>query len=220
MTSNPKFNNRDNKVYKTEDGEVWASRSCAIVGAILFVFKEELFVLAEKRSEKMDSPNLWCIPCGYMDWDETGPEALIREVYEETGLYLPDYAEHSLLNMDDPFYVMTDPKENRQNISLSYTNVYRFEDSDEEKFNLVLSTIEKFKCEEVQKAKLIKISNINRYKWAFNHENRIKSAVDYVHEVMVDLLSTIITNDLFDMANQESEETLPWWKQILTFWKN
>ena len=59
MTTDPKFKNRDNKVYKTEDGEVWASRSCAIVGAILFIFKEELYVLAEKRSKLMDSPGLW-----------------------------------------------------------------------------------------------------------------------------------------------------------------
>jgi ADP-ribose pyrophosphatase YjhB (NUDIX family) len=168
----------------------------------------------------MDSPGLWCVPCGYMDWDENGVEALTREVYEETGLYLPDYADHSLLNMEDPFYVKTDPAENRQNISLSYTNVYRFEEFDEEKFNLVLSTIEKYKSEEVTKAKLIKITNINRYQWAFNHNNRIQSAVDFIHESMIDLLSGVITDNLFDLVNQESEETLPWWKQILTFWRN
>lgn len=31
-------------------------------------------------------PNKWCLPCGYLDWDEGIHNALIREVFEEVGI--------------------------------------------------------------------------------------------------------------------------------------
>ena len=217
MTTDPKFKNRDNKVYKTEDGEVWASRSCAIVGAILFIFKEELYVLAEKRSKLMDSPGLWCIPCGYMDWNENGEQALIREIYEETKLYLPDYKDYGILNMEQPFFVQTDPSENRQNISLSYTNVYRFELEDEEAFKSAVHTAEKYGNSEVERVKFIKIININRYKWAFNHDNRIRSAIDFVQEQLIEVAADIIASNL--VITPLNTKKTDWWKKILNFWR-
>ena len=87
-----KFNNTPNTLHTIEGRMVPESRSVAVVGVIVAIDKhtslsylgcKDIYVLAEKRSRNMDSPGKWCLPCGYLDWDETGPEALIREVYEE-----------------------------------------------------------------------------------------------------------------------------------------
>ena len=36
-----------------------------------------------------DGQGLWCCPCGYLDFDETLEECVIREIKEETGLTIP-----------------------------------------------------------------------------------------------------------------------------------
>ncbi len=43
-------------------------------------------VLLGKRSEKSIYPYKWCLPCGYIEYEETYIEAAIREVKEETGV--------------------------------------------------------------------------------------------------------------------------------------
>lgn len=43
-------------------------------------------ILLGKRSEKSIYPSKWCLPCGYIEYDETYIEAAIREVKEETGV--------------------------------------------------------------------------------------------------------------------------------------
>jgi 8-oxo-dGTP pyrophosphatase MutT (NUDIX family) len=44
--------------------------------------------LIEKRGNKpdLDSKGKWCLPCGYLDWDESGSDAARRELWEEVGL--------------------------------------------------------------------------------------------------------------------------------------
>ena len=73
----------------------------------------------------------WCFPCGYLDWDETLHEALIREVWEETGLNLLKLRTHehtghwidAALNPEGsvaPRKVSAEPSNNRQNVSASF----------------------------------------------------------------------------------------------------
>lgn len=58
-------------------------------------------VLITQRSATMDThPNLWCLPCGYVDWDESIHQAVIREVWEETGINV-DKEEYSMYHVND-----------------------------------------------------------------------------------------------------------------------
>lgn len=76
------FKNRPNQC-------VYISRSVAVVGAVFLLCKDKMYILITRRAEHMpDEPNRWCLPCGYLDWDETIYEATIREIYEETHLDL------------------------------------------------------------------------------------------------------------------------------------
>ena len=104
----PSFKNIANKFHKDKNGNpFWESRSVAVEIVVLALYKKEVYVLIEKRSNTMmDSPGKFCMPSGYIDYNESGWEAAIREVYEETGIYLPDY-DHLLVtnNNKEPFKI-------------------------------------------------------------------------------------------------------------------
>jgi len=164
----------------------FVSRSCAVVGIVFAITGEgTVNVLIAKRSNKMlDEPNKVGIPCGYLDWNETLYEAMMREVYEETSLYLPDYEKYLLFNNNkQPFLVKDDPKrDKRQNISHLYVNVYDFRDH-QDKFPV---DVEEFSCKETTWVKWIKyvdfLNTIEDYKWAFNHDETIKTALQFFNK--------------------------------------
>lgn len=56
-----------------------------IVGVAVVVRDAERRVLMGRRA-KGEYAGLWCIPCGYVEWDEDVREAAEREFREETGL--------------------------------------------------------------------------------------------------------------------------------------
>lgn len=199
------FNNRENKPYETPDGIKWHSRSVAVTASLFFVYNEEVYVLAEKRSEKMDSPGLWCIPCGYLDWDETGRQAVIREIYEETGLYMDNYRHLAFLNLDHPYYVSTFPSENRQNVVLNYVGLYRFPVLEKKQFDELVKQAESFSSNEVDRVKLIKTRNINRYKWAFDHNRRIISSMDHVQTQLFNRLD----REILDFSSKSIQAKKP-----------
>lgn len=88
------FNNVPNKLITDTDGNKhWISPSIS-VDALLVV---NGFVLVVKRSENMSNPNLWCLPCGFMDWQEDFLHACMRELYEETGVNI---RAHNIINAD------------------------------------------------------------------------------------------------------------------------
>ena len=114
----PKFNNKPNAHvrYNYNDGsgvkidqDFWISRSTAIVGVVLASTRDGLQILITKRSKKMrDEANKVGVTCGYLDWGETRYEAMIREVYEETSLYLPEYEKMLIYNNNQEAIIIKD----------------------------------------------------------------------------------------------------------------
>ena len=136
METPKKFNNTENGRIqlklrtgkeKTEI-DYWIHRAVAVVGVVFAIKNNNMHVLITKRSDKMrDEPNKHCVPCGYLDWDETCFDAMHREVYEETNLYLPDYKDYLVYNnKQQPIYIKDSPSDNRQNVSMIYLSVYNF----------------------------------------------------------------------------------------------
>jgi len=125
-----RFNNRENECIKTDDGEIWVSRSVAVVGLVcdLVLAKDHLdqwkFLLCKRGPDCPDEIGKWCLPCGYIDWDEDGLDGFRREVYEETGIFL-NLDRWVGVKTDDirqPWKVNTDPvNSNRQNISMYFS---------------------------------------------------------------------------------------------------
>jgi len=193
-TLKPIFTNRPNRhiVHIVEEDnnrlvnhEYWISRAPAVVG-IIFAFGVEggPRVLVIKRSENMpDEPNKYGAPSGYLDWDETAFDGMIREVYEETSMYLPDYNPFlKFNNYEQPFYVHTDPTtDTKQNVSLTYVMVYDFK-SHQEFFPEDIKEFTDFETAKVEWLKLQDFYN-SEYEWAFNHDKRIEMALRYYNKI-------------------------------------
>jgi len=171
----PKFNNRENEEIKLPDGRtIWLSRSPAVVAVILGLYKNDIYALIQKRSKTMrDEPGKWVCVSGYLDWDENGYDGIIREVYEETSFYIPDHKNQCIFhNQYQPFYVHSDPNTDAyQNVSLTYIFIYRFRDG-------LPKEIEKYQNVEIDTIKWENINNLEKYDWAFYHDERIKMAIE------------------------------------------
>lgn len=71
-------------------------------------------ILLEKRASDLLEGGKWALPGGFVDRDETGEEAVLRELYEETGW--AGTVAHLLRINTNP----NRPHEDRQNIALDY----------------------------------------------------------------------------------------------------
>ena len=146
--------------------EYWISRSVAVLGIVTATdYNDVEHILAVQRGLGTPDPEFvgaWCLPCGYLDFDETCKEAVSREVKEETGIDIsPDKFELVYIN-DDP------KSDKRQNITL------RFKAELIEYANDVKLTDKFSETNEVMDIKWIPIDWVDNYKWAFNHEKIIK----------------------------------------------
>lgn len=189
----PKFNNTPNDHiivrHITNQGshkiDAWVSRSVAVVGIVFIIVENTMKVLIGKRSKNMlDEAGKYGIPCGYLDWDESAFEAMTREVYEETSLYLPEYKDYLIYNnCEQPILIRDNPTNNRQNVSLIYLSVYNMNDRPDLFPNHVLNYSDK----ETEKVEWMKIVDFylkyeKEYQWAFNHNETIKVAIKHFNK--------------------------------------
>lgn len=157
----------------------WISRAMAVAGVIYTVDeKDNVWFLVEKRGPGCpDFIGYNALVCGYLDWDETLPEAMYREIYEELGLKLD--RNNSFLQV---LYIQDDPKDNiRQNVTVrfligvDYDIIKQAFDSGE----INTRTEDRGgEPDEVDEILLVSVDNLSDYKWAWNHDEVIKTAYD------------------------------------------
>jgi ADP-ribose pyrophosphatase YjhB (NUDIX family) len=189
----PQFKNRPNYHlrYNYNDGrglkidqDFWISRSVAVVGVVLADTVEGLKVLIAKRSQRMlDEAGKWGVPCGYLDWDETTHEAMVREVYEETSVYLPEIEKQLMFdNNKQPICIVDDFSSKRQNISLIYLSAYDFVDK-MSKFPLHAEGFSNKESAMVSWTKLVDFyERCGQIQWAFHHDDTIKDAIKFFNK--------------------------------------
>lgn len=152
--------------------EWWISRSIAVVGCIFTLLNGKWCVLANKRGEGTpDFQGMWNMPCGYLDFGETTAEAVVREVYEETGVKV---------NVKDlTFWKFNDsPSANRQNVTFRY---YAIIDAQPGNISVGVGNDRGGEEDEVEAIGWVQVSSLDRYKWAFGHEEIIKELVEVLH---------------------------------------
>lgn len=182
----PKFNNRHNEQTKTEDGrEIWLSRACAVVAQIALFNTEDLqwYILLGKRGEGTpDFQGYWGLPCGYLDWDESLTQAMLREVWEECGLYLPSLAKQDQFvwsnnncilqeenPQETPWAIGDVPRNEKQNISMHYAVLFSWRGSPFPSLSDAYA-----EDGEVAGIEWVKIEDAIDMELAFNHGHRIR----------------------------------------------
>lgn len=163
--------------FEHEGQTLWYSRSCCTLAFVFGLDKNyNLMILANKRGPGCpDEVGKWCLPCGYIDFDETAEEACCREIHEETGVDIyPSQLE--LLN------IHSEP-EGRQNITIRYL---AFCEQHTEDYTLYWTDSE---VNEVEDAKWINADEIDQYDWAFNH-------LELLHQIIPEIRSVSDTSDM------------------------
>ena len=121
-----KFNNRLNRCIHHEGEEIWISRSVTVLPSLFFVRGKQTYVPLGLRGDGLpDEVGKWALPGGYLDYDETADEAVIRETWEELGLNLIALQEQFRTegSLVQPYHVMSEPR-HRQNVTLRYTLMF------------------------------------------------------------------------------------------------
>ena len=171
---------KDNfKITDKETGkEYWVSRSMAVTGIILVVDEEhdKIYFLVEKRGPGCpDFVGYYCNPCGYLGYNETRKQAVIREIKEEIGL---DYSE---VNPDYimEYNIMDDPEDNeRQNVTTRYILPMEYKSALEFIKDQDLDSESRGgEANEVDEILLVSEDEIDNYAWAWNHGELLKEIV-------------------------------------------
>lgn len=142
----------------------WWNRGVASTLVVFCKNKEgELCVLASERGkDAADFQGYYNCTCGYVDCFETTMEAAIRECKEECGIDIDKKYVQFFNFQDDPY------KANKQNITFRYFAFISDKSTDQFVFSK-----EGNEGDEVGNIAWIRISDIDKYKWAFNHDELI-----------------------------------------------
>ncbi len=179
-----KFTNRENEKVTLPDGRViFLARSTAVVVCIICITDGVPHVLMVERGTAVDKSGKWCMPCGYLDWDETLYDAVIREPFEETGFDLTSIPEDSFIyrDKDMPHHIVSSPKENRQNVAHIFGVVFRGSlpklDPSVAVSTKEVEQAEWVKLDTIPKQDEIENSPLNGM-FAFEHDKRIHAFVE------------------------------------------
>ena len=156
----------------TKDGKFigWFSRSMATA---LYLFCQDkngiLYVLASERGKgAADFNGYWNCTCGYLDFNETTKQCAIRELKEETGV--------SVTEDDITFIGYEDsPSANKQNVTFRFAGFLKGQSIEDVVFDKTGN-----EKNEVGEIKWIPYTEVDNYKWAFNHDTRIKEAAAFM----------------------------------------
>ena len=154
--------------FKHKGKKLWHSRACAVAS---FIFNQsdngEWFVLANQRGRGVPQfKNFWNCPCGFVDYNESTVDAAYRETKEECGVAIPKGAFQLYGINSDPIDSVDQTIAIRYYVKLSSDMVSIVD--------LVPYVTNEGEKDEVTDARWIPISEIDKYRWAFNHDKIIK----------------------------------------------
>ena len=132
---------------------------------------DKFYILANLRGDGCPDYNgYWNIPCGFIELNENGEEATCREILEECGLVITPDKFTQVYTETEPAFC------NNGNITIRYiacVDNLHYE-------HLIAPNGEE---NEVSSVKWIPLTEIENYKWAFNHYQILKNIRKNIHEI-------------------------------------
>ncbi len=165
-----KFNNRDNERVELPDGSlVYIARHTATAYQIRLIKDDLEYVLMGKRGALMhDHVGKWCMPCGFLDWDEHVRHAAMREVYEESGLNILEVKEKYKIIIDytvRPYRIKSNLNSPMQNVVHHYGIMFEADEFPE------IHT--RFAKGEVDETRWVPIEEVKHLECAYDHKEII-----------------------------------------------
>lgn len=158
---------------------MYESRSVAVTAVVLAwdAAMGGFRALVGERGSAVDQAGKWCLPCGYLDWDESLVDAVHREVFEETGIDLQSLERSGdAVVASEPIYVEGGPDAHRQNVTARFVVELR---------SLVEPTTANAEPGEVVRLEWLEVTEaaIATRGWAFHHDDILRElAVFYARE--------------------------------------
>lgn len=147
--------------------DMYKNRGVGVVTLVMTFINGKAHILANQRGDKTSEQGLlWNLPSGYLDWNETAEMAAVREIKEECGV---EIAPSELTELEHS----TDPAENRQNIMFRFIAVVEAER---------LRNFKAMDADEVREIRLIPLSDIEQYKWAWGQNRKIYRLINKYNE--------------------------------------
>lgn len=161
--------------FEHEGKKLWYSRSLACSLIILRIDqsgKKDSELLITKRGSGCEfGAGLWCIPGGFIDFDEDAKQCTVRETFEETGIDISEYIDKIEIKMLD-----SSPNKTRQSMCAYHMLIIDRHKTKDWKFST-----ENSEPNEVSNIKWIKIKDIDNYKWLSNQREYLKKLL-YMHQ--------------------------------------
>jgi 8-oxo-dGTP pyrophosphatase MutT (NUDIX family) len=176
-----------------DNKEFWISRSMAVAA---FIFTQvglnfhDVYLLATKRGvDTPDNQGKWCCPCGYLDYNETIKNCVIREVKEETGYDFDEREKDMLTSIG----IDSEP-EGRQNVTIRYSVMVSPFNYEKHSKNINIEKLPGNKeINEIADVKWIRAVDIDNYKWCFNHDKILKERFELIKKIIQSVTSPNIT---------------------------
>ena len=171
------FHNKPNKPHLLEDGRtIFESRSVAVL-AMVVAYEEksnEFFALVGQRGPAVVSSGLWNMVCGYLDWNESLGEALVREVWEEAGFDLRYFEKEGVTLPTQPVHVASTPRSGSQNVTARFLVSLPFRSF------VHTRNAEKDEALDVEWMSISR-AEINKKKWAFSHKELLRDQNSFLN---------------------------------------
>lgn len=168
-----KFKSTPNRCVHIDGKEIWISRSVTVLPVLFFVSRGTQYVpLGLRGTDLPEGVGQWGLPGGYLDYDETAPGAVYREVWEELGLDIPQLLQDFRFegNLDQPYEVYSEPLR-RQNVTLKYALMFHLGDAELPKLDPQVSQ------GEVVEARWVEVGDAIAMPLAFNHHEVIQACL-------------------------------------------
>lgn len=176
-----KFKNKPNVCYETTCGKaIYQVRATVVVvslNAYIESTDDSLMLVTKRGKSVLLESGKWCLPGGYLDFNEDLPQAAIRELWEESGIDYNSLKKENILLPMINWKITSNPKQDKaQNICVHFGACISVPDVSH------LPKVTNVNCEpnEVDAVEWVSGKKFKKLDMAFEHKNVVEEFALFV----------------------------------------